>query len=131
MASEMVLAYGDHGLEPTPVEDVIEIGCIPLGAGNVVTPRARRYLQRSPGEGVPTKLLRVEKPSKRNGLAHVLVRYECTPLMQYMTDEGPKYLHRWGCQVPTLDDAADPLFDGLTEREKARIARAVRSVTGG
>lgn len=125
MASEMVMAYGDHGLEASPAEDVVTIGVLPMGPGNIMIPATQRYLRRAPGEGVPTKLIRVEKPNSRNGRAHVLVRYECTPFVRYTTDEGPVYGTVSGCQVRNESDASDELFSRLTSAERRRIHRAV------
>ncbi|MEN1958422.1 hypothetical protein [Luteimonas changyuni] len=124
MASEMVLAYGDHGLEPTSAGDVVEVPVMPE-TGGAATPAVLRLLNR--GGGVPTRLLRVERPSARNGRRHVLVRFECTPFAQYTRPDGMAtvLLYEWGCEVRNFAEARDPLFAGLTERERGRIARAV------
>lgn len=128
MASEMVMAYGDHGLESTPVEEAVEIRALPVGAGNIVIPATLRFFRKSGGR-VPTRLIRVEKPSARNGRKHVLVRFACAPFERYQTPEGvPVYGHEDACQVRNVNDALDPLFAGLTKRERARISRAVAAM---
>lgn len=124
MASEMVMAHGDFGLELTPVEDVVGIDVLPVGPGGACTPACRRVLDRAMGGGVPTKLLRVKMPNKRLGRHWVSVRYACTPQPRYEGSEDA-YTES-GCQVCSLSDVDDPLFAGLTVNERARIARAVR-----
>lgn len=127
MASEMVMAFGDTGLELTPEDDVVEIGVCPIRPGQPITPAARRYLNRGQG-GVPTKLLQVLMPSKRARRSNVVAMYECTPQFQYEGEEGPVFLHKGGCAVCSLADVEDPLFSGLSTRERERLARAVRRV---
>jgi len=126
MASEMVMAYGDHGLEPTPATEVVEIAAIPAGAGNLVIPSTIRWLAQRGGH-IPTRLLRVEKPNKRNRAKHVYVTFQCTPFPRYELESGPVYGDWSGCSVRIAADVNDPLFLGLTDRERARIASAVHA----
>lgn len=128
MATEMVMAYGDHGLELTPVEDVVAIPVVPLGPKNEVLPVTLRFWKRHESGGDPTRLLRVEKPSARSGGQYVYVRFECTPYVSYTTADGPVYRTERGCHVRNAADANDPFFAGLTSRERARIAKAVAAV---
>jgi hypothetical protein len=125
MASEMVLAYGDHGLELTPVKDVVEIGVLPVGPGNMAVPASLRFLRR-PGEQVPTKLRRILKPRTRlNKSAFPHIEFDCTPFQRYMTDAGPVMGHWSSCHLRGLVDATDPLWQMLSQRDKHRLLIAV------
>lgn len=128
MASEMVMAIGDTGRpEPTPVEETVSIGFVPLGKRNMVTPATIAWFAEIHEGHVPTRLIRVERPSKRNGLDHVKVTFQCTRFVRYTLDSGPVYGDTSGCMVRDLDDARHPVFAGLTAAERARIERAVRA----
>ena len=128
MASEMVMAIGDTGRpEPTPVEDTVSIGFVPLGNRNIVTPATIAWFAEIRDGHVPTRLMRVERPSKRNGLDHVKVTFQCTRFVRYTLDSGPVYGDWASCAVRDLEDARHPVFAGLTAAERARIERAVRA----
>lgn len=125
MASKSVMAYGDYGLELTPVEDVVDIGTVPIGAGNEVIPATIRWHAKY----VPTGLLAVEgAKTRRNPSKYVHVKFSCTPFVRYTLDSGPVYGNWSSCIVRNSTDAADPLFAGLANSERARIARAVTAM---
>lgn len=125
MAREMVLAYGDNGLEMTSARDTVEIPVL----GKTITPAVKRHLLRGRG-GVPIRLLRVESPNARNGLPHVYVRYECTPFPRWTEANASVLGYESGCQVRSEVDMQDPHFDNFSTREKQRIVRAVRKAVG-
>ncbi len=127
--TELVLAHGEHGLEWAPRSEVVEIPMLPLGPSNEIVPATLRSMNQYKGGGVPTRLLRVERPTKRNGRRFTLVRFECTPFVRYDLGNGPVYGIEHSCHVRHEGDAADPLFNSLSPRERARIERAVRSET--
>ena len=126
MASEMVLAYGDHGLEPTAIENIEEIAAVPLGAGNLVIPATHRWMRRVPGAGVPTRIRRVLKPRTRlNKSAHAYVEFDCTPFERYVTNAGPVMGHWSGCCLRGRGDAEDSLWAALSVLDRARLYAAV------
>ena len=55
MASEMVMAYGDNGLEPTPIEEAVSIGCIPGGRNNEWIPASVQWFSQIRSGAVPTR----------------------------------------------------------------------------
>jgi len=57
MATEMVMAYGDNGLEPTPRNRAVEIPVLPLAPGNRPIPQTVRALRRA-------------LPARLTGIAH-------------------------------------------------------------
>lgn len=125
MASEMVMAYGDHCLELTPTEDVVEIQVLPVGPGNAVIPASIRAIRRH-GEMIPTGLRRVLKPGtrlNRSDLAHV--EFDCTPFTLYDTDAGPVRGNWSSCGLRGQEDACDPLWQELSERDRRRLLVAV------
>lgn len=129
MASEMVMAYGDHGLEMTPVNEVVGIKALPVGPGNIAIPASIRALRR-PGEKVPTKLRRVLKPGTRlNKSAFVYVEFNCTPFQRCMTDTGPVMGHWSSCSLRGHVDATDPLWQELSQKDKNRLRMAVGAIT--
>ena len=128
MASEMVMAIGDTGRpEPTPVEETVSIGFLPLGQRNIVIPATIAWFAEIRDGHVPTRLIRVERPSKRKGLDYAKVTFQCTRFVRYTLDTGPVYGDTASCAVRDLDDARHPVFAGLTAAERARIERAVRA----
>lgn len=125
MASEMVMAYGDHGLELTPVEDVVEIQVLPVGPRNAVIPASIRAIRRQ-GEMIPVRVRRVLKPGTRlNKGAFACVEFECTPFTRYETDTGPVMGDWSSCWLRGRDDALDPLWQRLSQRDRRRLAAAV------
>ncbi|MCR6699711.1 MAG: hypothetical protein NVV68_00400 [Dokdonella sp.] len=127
--TELVLAHGEHGLEWAPRSEVVEVQTLPLGPSNEIVPATLRSMNQYKGGGAPTRLLRVEKPTKRNGRRFALIRFECTPFVRYDLGDGPVYGTEHSCYVRHERDAADPLFDSLSSRERARIVRASRVET--
>lgn len=126
--AEMVMAIGDAGQhEPTPASEVVEIEAVPVGAGNAVIPATVRWFSSIRDGGcVPTRLRQVNKP-KAGVRQFVRVEFDCTPFVRYDTDAGPVYGTWSSCMVRNLVDAADPIFDRLTPRERLRIRNAVAS----
>ena len=128
MASEMVMAYGDHGLEPTPVEDVVEIEVFPTGPSNCVTPAMVRHLSKRGGR-IPTRLIRVVKAKAgakhANRAKYASVSFQCTPFVRYEADSGPVYGDRTSCYLCSIEDAHDPLWTSLPARSRARLIAAV------
>ncbi len=122
MASEMVMAYGDHGLELTPEAETVAIRARPGGPNNEVLPASLRFLRGAQGGGTPTRLVRVERP--RNGRSYAYAKFECTPYVLYTLDSGPVYGTQTSCHIRNEADANDPLFARLTGRERARMAKA-------
>ena len=127
MATEMVLAYGDSGMEPTPRNQVVEIECVPLGPDNLVGPAMVRWLAKRGGH-MPTRVRRVLKPNTRlNRMSHAYVEFDCTPFVLYTSDDGPVYGNWSGCYVRNPDEARDSVFDALPMNDKVRILTAVGS----
>jgi len=126
MASRMVMAYGDSGmLESIPAEAAVEIGCIPLGQGNEKIPATVRYCaDKSNGRGVPLRVRRIKLPPLKNGQRYAYLEFDCTPYVRYTLDSVPVYGHWQSCAVRNSADAADPIFSGLSSRDRTRIARA-------
>ncbi|MGE4070809.1 MAG: hypothetical protein AB7E72_06495 [Lysobacterales bacterium] len=121
---DMVLAYGDNGLELTPRDEVIELGEVPLGQQNLVVPATVRWLSTIRAGGVPVRLRKIQRPSKSRPYA--VVEFDCTPFARFMNDDGSPFLGDWSsCCVRHLQDARHEIFSGLADRERARIARAV------
>ncbi|WP_129136385.1 hypothetical protein [Luteimonas sp. YGD11-2] len=128
LASETVMAYGEHGLEPTAASDVVEISSPPLGAGNLVIPATHRWMRRRPGEGVPTRIRRVLRPGTRlNRGAYPYIEFDCTPFERGMTDAGPIMGDWSGCSLRGRVDADDPLWAALPTRDRARLYAAVEA----
>ncbi len=126
MAVEMVMAYGDDGLEPSPVEDVIEIECAPQ-TGGYSTPGLVRWLAKRGGH-VPTRIRRIRRPGTRlNPTAFAYVEFDCTPFVRYVGESGPVYGHWSGCYVRNASEATDPLFSSLPAKSRARIVAAVEA----
>ena len=104
MASEMVLAYGDNGLEPTPADQVVEIPVLALAPGNRPIPQTIRAL------GKPA-------PARITGIAR---KGEPWPYVSWRDADGS----RGGCYVRNTDEANDPLFACLPAASRARILAA-------
>lgn len=124
-SADMVLAYGENGLEPTPADEVVWIEEIPLGEDNIVVPATVRWLStiRS-GGGIPTRLRKIQRPNSRR--PHVLVEYDCTPFERIQNSDGTPVMGDWSsCYVRHLQDARDAIFNGLTDNERSQIAHAV------
>ena len=122
------MAIGDTGREElTPVAETVAVEFVPLGSRNVVTPDTIAWLANMRGGQVPTRLVRVERPSKRNGYDFVKVTFQCTRFVRYELDDGPVYGDTSSCMVRNLADARHPVFAGLTAADRARIDRAVRA----
>ncbi len=129
-SSEMVLAYGENGLEPTPRDEVIEIEEVPLGAKNLVIPATVSWLTTIRACGVPTRIRRILRPNSKR--AHAVVEFDCTPFERFINDDGTPFMGDWSsCCVRHLQDARHAVFAGLTARERTRIARAVAAGTKG
>jgi len=116
----MVLAQGDNGRELVPAHEAVEIQETPLGADNIVVPATVRWLSELRGGGVPTKIRSITATD-----AGAYVTFDCTPKVQYVTDNGPVYLHWSGCTVRDMKDAQDPIFDGLPAHDRAQLFAAV------
>lgn len=128
--TELILAYGERGLEPTPRGEVIEIEAVPLGEQNVVVPATVRGLSTIRSGGVPTRIRKVWRPSSKR--AYVVVEFDCTPFPRFTNAAGSPVLGDWSsCCVRHLQDARHEIFDGLTDRERSRIARAVSAGAAG
>ena len=121
MATQMVLAQGDYGRELVPAHEAVEIQETPLGADNIVVPATVRWLSELRGDsGIPTKIRSVTATD-----AGAYVAFDCTPRVQYVTDNGPVYLHWSSCTVRNLQDAQDSIFDGLSAHDRAQLFAAV------
>lgn len=107
MANEMVMAYGDTGMESTPLNQVAEIPVLPLAPGNRSIPATIRALRR----GAPARLTGI----RRAGLDW--------PLICWRDASG----NRGCCYVRTESEARDPLFASLSESSRARILAAVEA----
>lgn len=130
MASEMVMAHGDIGMELVPASEVVEIRAFPMGPGNIPVPAGVRFLNERHGGGVPTRLLGIRRPStKRNPRPFPFVEYECTPYPLWDGDPSPRTAS--GCYLTRERDAADPLFDSLSEKDLQRLRRAVAAIGAG
>ena len=124
MASEMVMAIGDSGQpELTPADEVVSIGVYPAGPLNAVTPRTVAFNVKRTGGGRPLKLISVRRPQQGDQLPFVKVRFETTPFVRYTTDDGAVMGNVSGCCLTCLSDAEHPVFDGLSNGERARIRR--------
>lgn len=118
------MAFGDHGLELTPSEDVVEIACVPDTGGYVVPAFVRWMAER--GGHMPTRLRRIRRPGTRlNPTAFAYVEFDCTQYVCYWLDSGPVYGDTCSCYVRNAKEAGDSLFDELTAKGRARIAAAV------
>lgn len=127
MASEMVMAHGDNGMELVPASEVVEIRPLPMGPGNIPVPAGVRFLNERRGGGVPTRLLGIRRPStKRNPRPFPFVEYECTPYPRWDVDPTPRTASC--CYLTREQDAADPLFDRLPEKDQQRLRAAVACV---
>lgn len=129
MSDGHVMAIGDTG-EPelTPIENVVEIGCLPVGPDNICIPASIRALRRHPTERAPVRLISIRKPGTRlNPRPFPLVTFQCTPYERYRTNEGPVLGDVASCYVCSERQAHDPLFDSLTVRERFRILAAART----
>lgn len=124
MASEMVMAYGDNGLELTPVEETVSVGCIPAGRNNEWIPASVQWFSTIRSGCVPTRLLKVRFPTKKNGLRYASINFACTPFVRYELDSGPVYGDWSSCCIRSLADATHPIFGGLSQHELARLVRA-------
>lgn len=128
MASEMVMAYGDNGMELVPASEVVEIRPFPIGVGNIVIPASNRFLNERRGGGVPTRLLSIRRPSTtRNPRPFPLVEYECTPYARWDGDASPRTVS--ACYLQGERDAGDPLFRNLPASDLQRLRRAVAAIT--
>lgn len=127
----IVMAVGDSGrLEPMRESETVTIKAVPRAAGNMVIPATVRWFSSIRGGGcIPTRLRYVRKP-KAGVRDCVQVEFDCTPFLRYTLDSGPVFGDWSSCMVRDLTDARDPIFDGLTPREKARIVRAVTEGEG-
>jgi len=126
-AEEMVMAWGENGLEPTPASQVVMIEALPVGEGNLVIPATLRSLGRGCADGryVPIRLLAIEMPTKRNGRSYVRVCFATQRHLKWTTPSGePVYGERSEVAVRNKGDAFDALFAGLTPRERVRIQNA-------
>ncbi len=129
MATEMVMAIGDNGMELTPVEDVVGIQCVP-DTGGYVTPAFVRWLAQR-GDRVPTRIRRINRAGTRlNPKAFPYVEFDCTPYVRYTLDSGPVYGEWSSCCLRNLADAQDPLWATLPARSRARLVAAVGSMSG-
>jgi hypothetical protein len=127
MTDRFVPAIGDNGcFESVRESETVSIPFIPVGADNMIVPATLRALQRAPGEGQPTRLIRILRASTRlNPRPYARVEFECTPFERYR-DRGKVVLgHESSCFVRGERDARDPLFDSLTVRDRFRILKAV------
>jgi hypothetical protein len=126
MNNDFVMAIGDSGLpEPTPMEEVVEIGSLPVGPGNCVIPASIRATRRTNSDKIPLRLISILRPRTRlNRKPFPLVTFKCTPYERYQTDKGPVMGDIGKCFVCNERDARDPLFDSLTVRERFRILSA-------
>lgn len=107
MASEMVMAIGDHGMEPTPAADVVEIPALQFAPGNRPIPQTIRALRRP-------------APARLTGIGRKMGPW---PYLSWRDAEGA----RGGCYVRNADEARDVLFDGLPASSRARILAAVEA----
>lgn len=124
MAAEMVMAWGDAGLEAVPADEVVTIKAFPLGEGNTVIPATIRCMAQKGGL-IPTRLRAVYSPgTRRNPGRFSYVEFDCTPFAR-----GGGALGYWnGCAVRNERDACDPLWATLTRAERNRIMRAASKV---
>lgn len=127
VTNDIVMAWGENGLEPTPRGETVEIAPIPVGPGNLVTPVTQRWLHglKDREGGIPTRIKRVRRRTNDEGFRYIGVDYECTAFVSYTLDSGPVYGHDGTCAVYSGAHATDAFWDRLTTGERTRIRRAL------
>jgi hypothetical protein len=110
LRAALVLAHGDRGLEPTRVDDVVEIRAFPVGPGNIAIPASVRTLASMRGACYDAHRL--------NGIRTKGRKY---PLVTWRDAQHERH----SCCVRNETDAGDPLFASLAEKSRARLFAAV------
>lgn len=104
----MVLAYGDHGLEPTPADEVTEIPVFPVGPGNTAIPASVRFLASRRG---------VSYAARR--LTGIRTKGRAFPLVTWRDANGERH----SCCICNEADANDTIFQSLSPTSKIRLLR--------
>lgn len=129
LPSDLVLAIGDSGQpEPCRRDETVEIRAMErieheaFPNGTPVTPPSLRMFPHL--DVLPAKLIRVVRAGTIECKGETPKPW---PYLVWRTASGK----RSSCYVRHLRDAQDPLFNGLTERERARIVASVATIPGG
>ncbi len=109
MATQMVAAHGDNGLELVPASEAVAIPVAPMGPDNLATPASIRYFHLAFGK--PVRLTGIRRHA--NGWIGA----------RWRDDRGEVGF----CTVRNAQEARDPLFDSLPAKSRARLVAAVRN----
>jgi hypothetical protein len=104
---EMVMAWGERGLKPTPATEAVGIPVLPLAEGNKSIPATIRLLSHI-----------FATPRRLSGIRTKGLQW---PLVTWRDVNGK----RASCYVRHVNDARDPLFNSIAESSRARILAAV------
>lgn len=112
VSEEMIMAYGDNGLEPTPADEIVWIPELPLArhpvtGGNAVIPATIRALPQA--YGAPKRLTGIRKSEGP------------WPRASWRDANG----QRGSCFLRNSADACDPLFASLPASSRARLVAAM------
>lgn len=112
--------------EPMLEGHLVQISSI--GPDTMCIPATLRRLRHTPTEGSPIRLLSIRRPNTQiNRHPYVLVSFECTPFIRCKRPRGKAELgHERSCFIRDLNDATDPLFDTLSQKERLKIINTAR-----
>ena len=119
MSADLVWAHGDNGPELVPRSETVVIESMPFGPDNAVIPATIRSF----ADRTPTRLLGCKADRRHDA---VQVSFACTPFVRYTLGGKNVMGEECSCMVFTTAQARDPIFDGLTKRERDRIVRAAQ-----
>lgn len=111
-------------------EPTLDGGLAPISSirsDMMCTPGTVRRLRRHSTEGNPLRLLSIRRPNTQlNRRPYVLVTFECTPCGNQRSRGEAQRGHERSCFIRDLNDATDPLFDSLPEKQRLKIISTAR-----